>query len=1739
MLDYPNNRASSGEIQVIRYLGLILVLLLTPLAARGEPLPELAAAADDYAGRLQRPGGTADPVESRAARAQAETAAGRGEWAEAVVSLEQAVTLGDDGYEVWSRLAAALPRVDRRQDAASAAYLAYLAAVDSGERGQALFTVGRLLEELDRPREARVAYEAGLYLTWDEAASQRYSALSEAPDFRVTDAYANLEGESPEVCIRFRQNLQDTRSVLYQDYVKLDPALNPAFSVAADTLCLAGVEYGATYDVTVLAGLPSLDDERLAVSEKLRVEVGDRDPSIGFRGSSYVLPNIADAGVPLVSVNVERARLQLLRINDRGLVQQLQEGRFLRALDAYELARAAGDYGEEVWRGELAIDSTRNRPTTTSIPIREVLPQRSPGVYVLAAEPADEEFEDWYSRATQWLIVTDLGLTTLSGQDGLHVFVRSLDTGAVLPSVELRLYARNNEELGRVVTGADGSAAFPPGLLRATAGKAPAAVMAFGAAGDFSFLDLTRPAFDLSDRGVGGRLAPSGADLFLYTDRGVYRPGETVQLSGLLRGGTGEAMAGLPLTLRILRPDGVEAERTTIASPDVGFYHLPLPISPTARTGGWTVLGYLDPAGEPIGQASFLVEEVVPARIEVSLAAGAPSLEPGASAQVEVEARYLYGAPAANLPVKGDVTVRRNDDPYPMHPGYRFGLADEPVEAIRIPLDATKTDAKGKANLGLTLSGLPETVQPLEAVLQVEVLEFGGRPVIESLELPVWNRSLALGIKPLFADDQVREGSEAAFEVIAALPDGTRAAAAGLSYQFIRENWDYQWFYRDGSWDYEVVVRDEPLGSGDVSVTAGEPGRVSSTVSWGRYRLEVYDPVSGAAVSTRFSGGWAASPGIGDTPDRLQVIADRSLYRAGEQARVLIRPPFAGPVLLAVATDRVLATRTVDATADGTEIEIPIDPSWGAGAYLLASAFRPDGGEVRGPGRAIGVVWLGIDPSDRSLAVTFDLPQSVEPRRRVDIPVTVTGLTGGGDAYLTLAAVDEGVLQITDFQTPSPQEHFFGKRRLGIEIRDLYGQLIDARLGRRGQIREGGDLAALSRRGAPPPTLSLVAMFSPLVKLDSAGRALVPLDLPDYNGRLRLMAVAFDAERVGSAEAALVVRDPLVTLVSLPRFLASGDASELTLTAQNLSAPAGSYRLTFIAEGAVRLAGAGSVQRELKTGDSLVERIGIRAEGNGIGRILLAVAGPGGFRLERSWQIGVRAPQLSIVDRVATTLQPGQSLRLSADALARFLPGSGELLASFSPVPELDVPGLLRTLDRYPYGCLEQTTSRALPLLYVGSLASLWGGGGDTAALRPRLQEAIGRVLEMQRFDGSFGQWRPEGGAEPWLTAYAMDFLTRARQQGFTVPEAGYAEGLRWLARYGGDQRLDDYESLGSRAYAQFVLASAQAGDLSALRYLQDNYAKRMPTPLAAAQLGAALALQGDQERAGEAFHIALSKLDRQRRPLRDYGTSLRDLAATVALMAQSNFGGRDLAPLLERLAAMLLTARYLSTQEQSWLILAAWSATAANEGKRMQLSIDGAKLEPRSESLNLRPDFGQLLAGLSIRNEGEAPVWSSQTLMGVPEQDLPPMADGFTIERRYYSLAGDEIAPERVPQSEVVVVVISGASQDDLDHQALIVDLLPAGFELENAHLAGSRAVEDLAWLPALSSTLYSEFLDDRFVSALDLGEESREFVVAYFVRAVTPGSYRLPAVEVEDMYQPRLRARTAMGSLTVTPLP
>ncbi|NJM13200.1 MAG: alpha-2-macroglobulin, partial [Synechococcaceae cyanobacterium SM1_2_3] len=755
-----------------RLLSLFAVLgLLLSASVHAVDDASLAIAAAQYL-QLIRDGRDPAGQPAAALTQQAEQQARQKNWTAAIASQETAIVAGADQTASWLNLSQwwqskAFANQDdeaRERDrdrVRQAAWNAYQSARIPFERARALFHLGELYDQVKEPKLAIAAFREGLELEDNPRIAKRYQELADANAFQIKGVKIESDSAAPQFCLLFSDDLSKDRKIHFEDYLVIQPTIQPVVSAAEQRLCVEGVRHGQSYSITARVGIPSATGDKTRVSQDFTAKIEDRKPTLGFKGSSYVLPKASGQHLPLISVNLEQARLRVLQINDRNLLQQIENQRLTNPLDGYDINQVAQRSGELIWEGVLTlVSSERNQEVTTAVPISDLLRDPQPGIYIVAAEQVNEDPESYQNRATQWLVVSDIGLFTMRGNDGLHVFTAPLAGAKPLAGLELRLYARNNGELAKVSTDRQGYARLDPGLLRGSGGREPALLMAYGN-GDYNFLDLTKPAFDLSDRGVEGRAAPGAVDAFLYTERGIYRPGETVELMALIRDSRGYAQPDAPLTLKLFRPDEVEAGQPKPGKPALGGYHVQLPLALNARTGTWTVKAYADPKGEPVGQVSFQVEDFVPQRLKLELSSAALALKPGEPATVDINGRFLYGAPAANLKAEAELILREDPNPYPAYPGYRFGLAQDSWTAQRFPVALAGTDAQGKAQAQVTLSETPDTSRPLQARVRVSLFEPGGRPVTRSLNLPYRPQPFAIGIKPRFSDDGVALGQEA------------------------------------------------------------------------------------------------------------------------------------------------------------------------------------------------------------------------------------------------------------------------------------------------------------------------------------------------------------------------------------------------------------------------------------------------------------------------------------------------------------------------------------------------------------------------------------------------------------------------------------------------------------------------------------------------------------------------------------------------------------------------------------------------------------------------------------------------------------------------------------------------------------------------------------------------------------------------------------------------------------------
>ena len=454
------------------------------------------------------------------------------------------------------------------------------------------------------------------------------------------DRQVDFEAASPRACFSFSEPLAGA-GVDYADFVRVDAGTFPVEARDRD-LCIDGLAHGSRYQVTLRAGLPSAAGERLRASVGQEIYVRDRTPAVRFAGRAYVLPKSAEAALPIVSVNTGAAALALYRVGTRNVATVLGNGDFGSPLTGDEEARLGDTLGEPVWEGTGELAQELNRDVTTSLPMGEVVAGLAPGLYVLTARVADGPArENWEASATQWFVVTDLGIATLTGADGLHVFLRGLSDATARAGVAVKLLARNNDVLGEAVTDGDGRARFDPGLLRGRGG-AEAALVTAEAAGDYAFLNLSEPGFDLSDRGVAGRPAPPPVDVFVTTERGAYRPGETVFATVLARDDRAAAVAGLTLTAIVTRADGVEYGRYPLPDQGAGGRALVVPVDADAPTGGWRLSIHADPEASPLATASFLVEDFIPERVD---------LDAGASRRPRRSGRAADAGGAGRLPL--------------------------------------------------------------------------------------------------------------------------------------------------------------------------------------------------------------------------------------------------------------------------------------------------------------------------------------------------------------------------------------------------------------------------------------------------------------------------------------------------------------------------------------------------------------------------------------------------------------------------------------------------------------------------------------------------------------------------------------------------------------------------------------------------------------------------------------------------------------------------------------------------------------------------------------------------------------------------------------------------------------------------------------------------------------------------------------------------------------------------------
>ncbi|GAA5072572.1 alpha-2-macroglobulin family protein [Lysobacter panacisoli] len=1588
--------------------------------------------------------------------------------------------------------------------------------------------------------------------------------------FALLAAYPDQKGdESLAIALEFNRPLVGTQS--FDELIAVTDANGAVvkgswvLSDDAKVLRFPHVDASKEYTLAIKGRVTAASGDRLGQEQRRTVYTGPLDPVVGFASQGSVLPARESRGLPVVSINVPEVDVEFLRVKEKELPRFFSDYQRGGRRGSWELGSEYSNktplerLAEPVYVNRFVLGGKPNERVLTYLPLQDVKELQEPGLY-FAVMKRTGQFQDEFETA--FFTVSDLGLHARAYKDTLFVHVASLQNGASVSGVELKVLDARGEPVLKGETDGNGNA-----LLRYRLNAGHVLIAQRGR--DVSMLPFNQPALDLSEFAVSGR-EQAWFDVFAWSGRDLYRPGETVRLSALLRDQDGQpvvpkaGVAQQPLFLRYVQPDGKTFLETRLQPDAQGHVRHEQAIPADAATGRWRVEFRTDPGSKDAVQGMTLrVEEFLPERLKLDLDAQ-PVLKPGEPLRLQVEGAYLYGAPAAGNRFTAKLAVAVEQHPLDALPGYFFG---DPT--LTLPKEAsdvidTELDPQGRLQKDIALPAEAKPVTPIAVIINGSVYETGGRSVNRGIKRVLWPADALVGVRPLFDDKEGADANATArFELARVGSDAKPRPGKALRVTLVREHRDYHWNHDDdGGWNYDFTRRYEDIQTRAVDVGAS-PTRIDFPVEWGDYRVDVFDPATKLTTRYPFTAGWSwndENRGLDARPDKVKLALDKTAYHAGDTLKVTLTPPHAGRGLLMVESDHMLYVQDIDAKA-GSTFEIPVTKDWERhDVYVTALVFRGGSAPSRiTPARAVGVAHVKMDRRERNVAVGLSVPASMQPQRELPVTVSVPQLAGQ-QAFVTVSAVDVGILNITRFPVPDAAAHFFAQRRLGVDAYDVYGRVIESFEGGLAKIRFGGDMAldALPQARRPTAKVQTVDLFAGPVKLDAKGNARVRLDVPDFNGTLRVSALVYSGGRYGNRDRETVVRAPVLAEASVPRVLAPGDRSNVTLDVQNFTGRDGSFKVRVEGEGPLSVAEGprtAKLGHEAKTTYTFplqaregytVAKVRVRVEGNG-------------YQVDRRYDVPVRPAWPSVVRSRTRVLDAAGTIPLDAGLADGLMPMSVNARLSVSAVPPIPFAAALQGALQYPYGCAEQTTSKGFAALELDeATAKMLGSDGlDATQRRARMEGAFGRLAAMQVGSGHFSMWGDGDYVNPLITPYVVEFLLDAREAGFAVPDAMLQKALNALSEdllsggapfFGYDRR--EHLKFAYQAYAGYALARVNRAPLGTLRALYDNERKQSLTGLPLVHLGLALSLQGDRARGRKAIEEGFAR-DTEARPeyLGDYGSRLRDDALMIALvhehdLATPAFDARTVPLGRELDARRNLGWLWLSTQEQ--VALARLGKALMADQKRQvsgQWKVGDVATDAGSARFIGRVfDDAALARGVSFNANGEPPLYASMEIAGVPREAPPADATHVQVVRKYFTADGKPWEGGTLVEGDALIVQVSiRASRPMAD--ALLTDLLPAGLEIENFNLGDGKQWAgvvidgiELSDRDDAAEVRHEEFRDDRYVAALKLntGDTARVF---YLVRAVTPGTYTVPPPLVEDMYRPDLRGvgKAVPATLTV----
>ena len=1530
--------------------------------------------------------------------------------------------------------------------------------------------------------------------------------------------------------------------------VKLDPSIKFTTELTDNGFIISSPSFDVekSYALIITAGLRGKIGGVLKEEYNGSVAFGELESSISFtNGKAVYLSKRGGKNMEVKITNTPKVKLIISKIYENNLLMSQRYG--YSPKETKSGPNYDGDYYDEyseynydVTTGDVIYEKeidTRSLPKSGAGRIlnfsqfEDRLPDFK-GIYHVVIRST----EDYWVRDSRFISVSDIGIIAKQGQDKFFVFANSIKTADALSGINISVYSNNNQLLGTGSTNADGVAEIAY-AQKEFSGFKPAMIIA-KTADDFNYLPFNNTNVNTSRFDVGGkRNNATGMDAFIYAERDIYRPGEKVNFSVILRNGDWKAPGDIPVKMKFLLPNGKELKVFRKNLNEQGSAEGSIDISTSAITGSYSLEVYSS-NDVLLGTKNFMIEEFVPDRIKVNAKLTKTFLRPGESADLQISAVNFFGPPAANRNYETEIQVKQKIFSPEKFDDYSFSLANQNTFFDKV-VKQGKTNENGEATEAYKVPGTYANMGMLQTNFYTTVFDETGRPVSRLTSIDIPTQDVFFGVKyDWFYFYPLNQAVK--FPIAAVNKDGN-AVNATAKLQVIKHEYRTVLAKSGSYFRYESQKEDKLMTENEITVN-GTTNYSYVPRSPGDYELRIYRPGANSYVSRSFYsyGNWGIDNSSFEVNNEghVEIEMDKESYFLGETAKLLFKTPFSGRMLVTTERDKVISYQYVNVDNRTASIDLKLDGQAVPNIYVTATLIKPHDLSDIPLTVAHGFLNMKVEEKTRKIPVEITAQKNV--RSKTHQKVKVKAAAG---SYITLAAVDNGVLQVSDFKTPNPYNYFYQKKALQVQSFDIYPLLfpeVRAKLS-----STGGDAEVeMSKRANPMPAkrFKLVSYWSGIAKANSSGEASFEFDIPQFSGQVRLMAVAYKDESFGSAENTMTVADPIVISTALPRFLSPGDTVTVLVTISNTTVKSTNASVAIKVDGPFKIIGSNSQSVSLNANSEGRATFQVAASSViGIGKISVEVNGLN-EKFTDVTEISVRPHSTLQKFSGSGSITGGTSQAINLNT-SDFMTGSinYQLIVSRSPVVEL--ADHLKYLVQYPYGCTEQTVSAAFPQLYYGDMADLMqlNKQQNKQNANTNILEAIRKIKMRQLYNGAVTLWDNEGTEDWWATIYAAHFLLEARKAGFDVDNSLMETLLSYIANRLKTKELITYYYNRNQnrkiapkevAYGLYVLALAGRSNIPVMNYYKANH-----SVLALDSrylLAAAYATGGDRKSFQSILPASFSGEESVAQTGGSYYSDLRDEAIALNALIDVDPGNAQIPVMAKHVSGKLKNRYWLSTQERAFAFLALGklSRSANKSDAQAEIKMNGKTIGKIKDG-QWRGDAAVIKgSNIEIVTSGNGRLYYSWQTEGISVSGKYKEEDNYIrVRKQFFDRNGTRILGNAFKQNDLIIVGITleNAYTTSVEN-VVITDLLPAGFEIENPR---TKEIPGMDWIKDGWEPTALDVRDDRIHFFVDLNERKQTYY--YAVRAVSPGNYKMGPVSADAIYNGEYHSYHGAGVVKV----